>query len=306
MEERQANILQQGNLPIRALAYSVLEFFQKSHLGFDLELQDEIEYNGLKQNILYDNGMKPIDNLASISIDRQINLNESYLAYLWCLSHAVVTFYREQNSSNPDPASNTRLSRAIGALNYGYSLFDTWSKWDLNLPNPEAYDIDVDPYIGEANGVMLIASRFILSHEYAHHYLDHTFDTSTATEEQIKEEEFIADKHAFEILMNGIGQDNPQMDGTIELGLVVGIGSLLFVSECWLGGDEHPDTDERVYRLLEMLNNNPDADNWRFGLLMLLMWDLKFNGKATDPSGHGSSKDDFIYLSNYLKSQQRC
>lgn len=306
MPPNPTNVLHQGNLPVRVLAYSIIQYFQTTHLNFIDELEDEMQYNGLQSRIIYDNGEKAIDNLASISEDGIISLNEPYLAYLWCLSYAVIALKHAHDYGNSTPELTPELIRAFQSLNYGCSLFSQWSSWDVNIPNPEFCDTTVDSYIGEANGVMLLATRFILCHEYSHHYLGHTFDVTSIPKDELKKEEFAADKHAFEIMMQGMGETGPQMDATIQLGIVIGICSLFFINGCWKGGDEHPDIDERVYRLLEMLDNNPNSNCWEYGLLMLFLWNVKFNGVNTDPSGHESSKDDYLFLANHLKSGQNC
>ena len=101
----EADIRAQGNLPVRALAYSILQYFQAAHPDFGQELSEEIGYKGLQPRIMYDNGKKAVHNLASLSDDRQITINEAYLAFLWCLSYGVVTFYNEKEESNPHTKS---------------------------------------------------------------------------------------------------------------------------------------------------------------------------------------------------------
>lgn len=122
----------------------------------------------------------------------------------------------------------------------------------------------------------------------------------------MKEEEFKADKHAFEILLTGIRENEASFDRTVRLAIVIGISSLLFVDDCWKGDQAHPDTDERVYRLLDMLNDDPEGDDWKFGLLLLMLWNVAFNNDNADPNGHGSAKDDYQFLLNFLKSRQSC
>lgn len=256
-----------GNLPIRALQNNIIHYFEHSHFNFVEELESEVKFNQLQKGITYDDQMHAIHTIAEITSDKKMILYEPYMAFLWCLSYAVVTFYQEQNTENPDPDTNQILSRAIATIKYGVSLFNEWSPWDLRLPNPEVYDLQIDPHIYGANGVMIFANSFILSHEYSHSFLGHELDSFTTSGEQLEQEEFDSDKNALDILLAGVGENGDSADHSINWGIVVGICSLLFKNPCWEGGHGYPDSDTRVLKLINKLSSgDSNSENWKLGL----------------------------------------
>lgn len=287
-----------GNLPIRVLSYDMLYHFQNTHFDFKDEVIAEVNFNNFKNGIVYDDRKKRISYLAQITPDRQIEIEEPYLAFLWTLCLVVVTLYRRQKS---DYSTDPVLQRAQNSFNYGYSLFTSWNEWDLSLPNPEQYDLDSDPTIEEANGLFINAAKFILCHEYAHHFLDHFTDSQNKPDYLLKDDEFFADKHACEIILQGIDH-NSEMGYSLYLGVLIGIASILFISPDWDGGDEHPDTDQRILKILEAVSPDDDDDIWRFATTIFLVWGVTFKKDLKLPKDI-RGKDTFLFLIQHLKNQ---
>lgn len=298
----------QGNLPIRALQNNFVHYFERSNFDFISELRDEANYNDLQRAITYDDQMVAIHTIAEITPDKRIVLYEPFMAFLWCLSYALVTFYKEQDTANPDPENNQILRRAINTVIYGASLFRDWSPWDLSLPNPEIYNLEIDPHIHLANGVMVMANSFIMAHEYSHSYLGHELDPSTTTSDQLLQEEFDADNNALDILLAGIGEYDQATDHSINWGIVVGICSLLFKdSQSWEGGSSYPDSDTRVFKLIDKLSDGDNhSENWKLGISILIIWEILYTGSSTDPMVSDSPKQDFSLMLANLKQFQRC
>jgi hypothetical protein len=299
MDQQQNEV---GYLPVFELRHNILQYFENAYPGFVEHLKSEVDFGELKPAIIYDNRMRPISHPSEITPDRQFVLFEPYLAYLWCLSYAVVTFFRERDG-DIDPSTNPKLQTAIETLEYGYSLKKQWSSWPPNLPQPTK-EVSPDPNVGEANALLVIATAFVLSHEFAHHYLDHSLDGSTTDESVLKSEEFDADNFAFDTVIAGTDESDLSKYVTIQLAIIVGLGSILLASAIWDGGQEHPDVNHRLFRILERLSSDPDGDAWKWGLLILFMWNVAYNRINTDPYGHGSAKADYQFLEAHLREDQ--
>lgn len=157
-----SQVTEVGNLPIRILANDLLVFFENTNPTFNREVFDQVNYHGLKRGIIYDNRQVRIKNIALLKDDNQIEIIEPYLAFLWTWCHFIIVSFRKRLDGYDD--SDIELNRAVMAFNYGLSLFIDWNIWELNLPNPEHYDLSVDPFIEEANGLFLNAGKFICNY----------------------------------------------------------------------------------------------------------------------------------------------
>lgn len=259
-----------GNLPIRILANDLLFFFENTNPTFNKEIFDQVNYHGLKRGVIYDNRKECIKDIAMLKADNQIEIVEPYLAFLWTWCHLIIVSFRKRNVDGYD-VCDLELNRAGEVFNYGLSLFRDWSVWDLSLPNPEHYDLSVNPFIEEANGLFLNAGKFILCHEYTHFYFGHSSVTNYISREELIKEEFLADDYACQIILDGVS-NTPEERNSVYLGIVLGIGSLLFMSNSFNGGDGHPDTDERIIHVLNRVCQDENDDLWRFATGMFIFW----------------------------------
>jgi hypothetical protein len=272
-----SQVTEVGNLPIRVLAKDLLLFFINTNPTFNKEVFDQVNYHGLRRGVIYDNRQERITDVAMLINENQIGIVEPYLAFLWTWCHLIFISFRKRNVNGYND-SDIELNRAGSAFRYGLSLFTDWSFWDLNLPNPEHYDLSVDPYIEEANGLFLNAGKFFLCHEYTHFYFGHPSITNYIPREELIEEEFLADDYACQIILDGVGNITEETN-SVYLGIVLGIGSILFLSDTFSGGDGHPDTDERIIRVLNRVCQDENDDLWRFATVMFNIWAL-IKGKA--------------------------
>lgn len=290
-----------GNLPVRNLLGNIFTDFQNAYPGFAEEIQAQIDHHDLGGAVEYDNRKRPFSYPAEITEERKIILFEPYMAYLWCLSYGVVTFFHEREG-DIDPSRNPKLAEAIELLQYGYSLSVQWQEWPAHLPDPTKGKANT--YVGEANAIMSFASGYILAHEYGHHILGHELGDTGLHEEDSKKEEFAADKYAYDVLISGFEESSVAKNHTISVAIIVGLGSILLMSNTWEGGLMHPDINQRLYRILNHLGPDPNGEYWKWGLLILFMWNVAYRRKNDDPMGHGSPKADYEFLDAYLRSGQ--
>lgn len=296
-----------GNLPVRVLQGPIINYFEHSNSEFTQELHIELKYGGLNRDISYDCQKRAITDIAAISGEKQITIYEPYIAFLWCLAYCSITHYRESAKEPLDSLNNPVILRAHQTLKYGLSLFDQWTPWDNGIPNPENYDLTIDPYIDEAGGAVVIACTFILLHEYSHHFLGHSMSVVSSKEnlDELISDEYKADTCALEVLVKIIGKRSIGEDTTIIFGLVLGISSLLFKDKAnWKSEKGYPDSSERVLSLLNELSElSLIVQPWTFGFFILVLWEAAYQGENLDMSPSNSRRDDYIYLLNYLRSK---
>lgn len=290
------------NLPVQALSGNIIQYLENAHPEFLNELNDEVMYQGLQRAIVYDDRQLPLNGIAEINDDHQITVYENYIAFLWCLSFAMVTFYKERES-DISSTTNLNLNKAIALLDYSYSLKDKWSTWPNNLPNPTLVS---DNYVEETNGITVIAMSYILAHEIGHHTLGHDLSNAPSDIEVAKQEEFSADKYAFDTLIKGWEDNNIAKNNSINIAIIAGLSSILLLQQTWSGGSTHPDSDERLQKTLQYLEdaNGGNEEYWSWGILTLLLWNVVYHKENYNPFGSGSAKADFKVFAKYLKGRQ--
>lgn len=299
-----------GNLPVKVLAGNVIQHFQTLHSEFLDEIKHEVQYGGLDKYIIYDDRISSIVDLASLELEdannnntrTSIHINEPYLAFLWTLCYAVLTLYREQK--NTPYSTNKIVKRAEQVFNYGLLLFRRWVPWDLNLPNPQEVDEEEADHIGQVNGLFIYAACFVLCHEFSHQQLGHSFFFGPGKEEEFKQDEFNADKAAVETLLRSIEGRSEGEEQSTMIGVTIGISSILFVGEEWKGGDTHPDNDERVKHVIDLLTDDPESDLWRYAIVILLLWGIVNKKVLMEPAKGVSAKDNFRTMAEHFKDQQ--
>ena len=257
----------------------------------------------MQRKIIYDDRPLPISDPARLDEDGTIYVNEPYLAFLWCLCYTVLTLYREREQAL---INSTQANRAVAVFNYALSLYYSWTSWDLTLPNPQEFDADVDPNVGEANGLFLYAGCLILCHEFSHQQLGHSSELTISQSKEAIENEFAADKAAVEIFITAARNNEPERIESIRLGALMGMGSILFPSECWDGAPTHPDADERLAKTIDMLTDDPGDDLWQFGMMVLMLWGIIHKKDFADPTGRASSRENYKTFAAHLKDQQVC
>lgn len=300
----------EGNTPVRVLSKDVISHFQSLYLDFLDEIKHEVLYGSLQQGIYYDCHKDPIEDRACLEYDEDTSkpgtyltnlyIKESYLAFMWCLCYAVVTIYREQSKVKPN------LKPAVDVFNYGLSLHEQWSSWDMNsLPNPQQFDKSEEQHIGEVNGLFLYAATYILGHEFSHQQFGH--DPEPLTSQESIQDEFEADKGALAIMKRALENRMLGEINSLKLGALLGLGSILFPEDCWDGGLAHPDSDVRFAQLIDGLTEgDEESDLWDFGRTVLMLWGLIHRKDLREIEADGSARTKFYTLIESLRSQQNC
>jgi len=277
-----------GNLPVRVLPYTYIDWFQNVTPDFLEELKSEIEYNDLNRNLLHNTKRTKIIETASISSSNVIELNENFNQYLWCICYSLMVIFIEgiekpmyaRTYNGLFDTSNSYLTRANDVFNNGFALLSTYKdKEFFALPNPEKYDENDKSYIEMANGIFAAAMTFILLHEYAHNYYGHVKFSSTSLE-SIKDE-FLCDEFAIDKIGYNFSSDKSYV---YKFGIIAGISSLMIMNKSLSGGDTHPDNDARLKVAIEKMNLvGPDDPLWGVASMAFLFWTTKHNVKLDLP-----------------------
>lgn len=283
-----------GIQPIRVLQHNIIHRYENTNTEFHKLSKELIDQKGLKPGISYFIFEEPViyrcehfkSQTPFVSLDGKIAIHETFLSYLWIMSYCMWVLYDEAVAK---PMQNFQTKREVNKIDkelieqteelfqYGKSLIKVYSEWNKEtLPNPEKYSKEEEFYIHRANGLFVFATNFILCHEFAHVEKDHTKAVSTRTVQNSERKKFEkeADERAIELMLNGKDGEN---DKSIELGILIGLASMLYFRDNVYGGDHHPDTDTRIKTYLEKINPSNEEPIWGVASLFFKLWDNQFN-----------------------------
>ncbi|ALR31791.1 hypothetical protein ATE47_15290 [Chryseobacterium sp. IHB B 17019] len=302
-----------GTQPIRILHKLNIYMFHFTHPDFRNELENAIRKHGLsnKLNIYY--GEEKITFTPHIrNVDKVIEFHETFLSYLWCISHSVYTLYLqlidfprvnkaagfEKYKIDPE-----RIEKAYEVFNYGKSLIVDFVPWDKeNLPNPEIYLAEERDYIEQPNIFYTHAVMFILCHEYIHaiRHIDE-INSNTFEDSHFIEFEKEADFEAIELIKKGIHPTKINELGT-TIGVTIGILAMLYFKP-ETTGKIHPNVEDRLVTALEQMNLSPDTPCWGIALIGIKLWSEQF-GLDLTINFDLSEKDSFYDVIQQIKSSQ--
>ena len=200
---------------------------------------------------------------------------------------------------------NTELINLTEELfQYGLSLIEFYSKWDKTyFPNPEEFAEEEEFYIYRANSLFVFASAFILYHEFAHVEKEHLsqINQKVVLSQERKKFEKEADDRAIDLMLQGRDGKNNK---SIELGILMGLASILYFRKNVYGENTHPDTDARIKDYLEKLNPSNEEPIWGIASLFLKLWDNQFNHNFNWPKHVNDFKELFYNTLNQLEEQK--
>lgn len=296
----------EGIMPVRVLSFTYVQWFIEIDASFKEDFETEIDINDFKNYLTYKIEEKPIDIVAELSNKNEIILYENYNQFLWDLNYSLIVIFEEgihkptlEGSFDGHIVENIFTKESFELFFYAMSLLKNYSlKKDYRLPNPEKYTHGRKEYIEKCNGTFSSAMVFILLHEFAHQYYGHT---QVAHEKKF---ELDADDYAFDYLSKHF---EGEKGVTMQLGIVIGLSSLIFLDNSMSGGEEHPDPDSRLRRLLERMELDPTSNLWWIASLSFIMWGNYYKRKISLPGVIEDSKtlfDKIIEEVHFLKLQK--
>lgn len=275
-----------GTQPIRVLHQMNLLMFQNTHPNFTKELFNAVE-NGFSKtvNILY--GETKIQHTPYIrNIDKSIFLDETFLSYLWCISHSLYTLYiqtidyprvNQLVGHNKYEVSNKNIEKAYELFNYAKYLIKEFDKWDIEkLPNPEKYLAENRDFIEQPNIFYTEAMKFILCHEYIHaiRHIDKINEGQYECSHFIEYEKE-ADYKAIELMKQGIFPSKIN-ELAVHIGITIGILSMFYFKPT-TSATKHPNTEDRLVKALEQLELDNTSPCWGIALIGFKLWSEQFN-----------------------------
>jgi hypothetical protein len=305
-----------GTQPIRVLQDYIPFTFENANLdilNLTNHLVDNIKFNpGLQYHI----NELPIraavngsDQTPYATDGNEIHIHETFLSYVWCISYSLVTLYNTAHPSNQQPFSEEELEERCklidSVFSYGTSLIDTFSVWDKEkLPNPETYEKKHEADIYNANTVFLFATCFILYHEFSHVEREHfaKMDSGQNTSGHILEFEKEADAKAIKLMLSGATERTRE---AVDIGVLVGLCCILHLSYQVTGGEEHPDTDDRIHNFLEQLQTTPSDGVWGIAYVAYKLWSRQFSKNYLDLDGAKSSKEKYYYIRQQVMDEKK-
>lgn len=275
-----------GTQPIRVLHQMNLLMFQNTHPSFTEELTIAFDKYGFSKTVNIVHGETPIYKLPFISVkDKAIYLDETFLSYLWCISHAVYTLYIQEIDY---PRTNSYvgytkykidksiIEQAQEIFAYAKALIKVFDKWDIDkLPNPERYHAEIRDFIEQPTIFYTEAIKFILCHEYVHaiKHLD-KINNGTYENSHFIEFEKEADYEAIDLMKKGIFPSGIN-ELAVHIGITIGILSM-FYFRAETTAKKHPNTEDRLVSALEQLKLNENSPCWGIALVGLRLWSDQF------------------------------
>lgn len=228
---------------------------------------------------------------------------------MWCNCFALTQLYEEiivkksRNEFYGGEIEKINFPFAMEAFKlweYGSSLLSTYSKWDIDLPNPESYNKKYEDLIPRINGLYLTAMKFVLAHEFAHLELEHDSRGDPALEqnEQSIVFEKEADSRAINLVLAGADHNNAM---TIKMGLLMGLCSLLFFKSV-TKSESYPDVDDRIDAVINILHpEDPEDAIWGIATLAYKLWDQQYGKGLIWENGLESPRDLYYSIKNQIK-----
>lgn len=264
-----------GKQPVKILEDKLEEFKREVLTNLNL-----LQYENIFD---YDYTEIAVQTGPFVSINKRISIEESFQSFIWIWSYCLLTLY-DEGVAKPrlrQANSSLKIKQAFDLLDYGYTLFNNFGKWDLNLPNPQEFDISDSFYIERANSVYIFAMNEMFLHEIGHLYngdIDKLIKQNSGCYKidlnERKSFEYNADKFAFEKLV--VGVKNPMFKKTIEFGVISGFSALIMIQSTLKDySGQYPDADERYKLAIESLNIHEEDNLWGIACLAWKLWSNK-------------------------------
>jgi hypothetical protein len=263
-----------GNQPIRVLRHNIAYSFQNIHPDIVGD-HERLKAKGfIKDNINYQINYLPIfseyGEQTPYIENGEINIHETFLTYLWCISFSLhIPFFELVHKKNDIQNDFILLNEVNELFKFGMSLKNNYSILDKNKRfNPELFDDSYIEHIGITNSVFVMALDFILCHEYS--YAKYRLFNKTKLDEEK------ADFEAGKLIITGSKDLNTLGNRTIAS--IVGLASILLLSYN-VSSRTHPDSDRRILNFIEQLPFAVDENNevWAFACFVIAYWDRYYS-----------------------------
>ncbi|WP_066220857.1 phage exclusion protein Lit family protein [Aliarcobacter cryaerophilus] len=273
---------------IEVLYNNIISYFEKS-TPKNYEFLKKINNQELiKKEILLNDDLKLA--MPKVNENKEIILNRTYLIHLWSFMYSIFVIYENIQEKMMKEDFNWKINadsdlekRAYKLLEYSLNLIEQYKEWDSLLPNPKvdySKENEEIEYIKKANNLFKIGIVFTMYHEVGHLSSNHfnNIDKTTTNQEYIELEKE-ADEFALSLIINA-ENENEKIEKAIAI-LITLISSLFIGKRKSIIQNKHPNTDQRIFTLLQKLNFEDEPTNfyfWYLGSLSLYFY-LKHIGE---------------------------
>jgi hypothetical protein len=281
--------------PITVLWRNIIHTFENIDNSSLKMHQKAVNSGKLSSSIVYKDEKVKVKTPYSDIKKRAINIQETYLSYLWAFIYPVFVMYEEgiQKPLINDAFDGSLkfdkplLQRAKILFDWAISLTDKYSEWNEKLPNPRTHNSDEEKFYAEkVNAIFQSAIAYLMFHEFAHLTLNHDsffigIDVCDMSESELADRiqiENEADHYAFNMIINDQYNEKQQYVKGLSV-LFVMCSSLLIPSKVRsVKQDIHPDLDNRIVSVLQSLNLRTEKDQfycWHLGDFAIRLFLLK-------------------------------
>ncbi|MFT6961750.1 MAG: hypothetical protein ACJAWV_001471 [Flammeovirgaceae bacterium] len=261
------------HLPVDVLLGNILNTFLS--LNHEVDFKNAISKGLSKKITLHQSDLK-ISDVAELDFDNRINVHNNFCQFYWCICYTSILFFDKgileklhtEKFRNHIKLDNEELKEAYEVFLAGIGLLDndkplTVRSKFFELPNP--FNNVNNEYVGFANAIYSYGMTFILFHEYSHFTLNHV-------ESNVNNEKN-ADSSAYWTMVCDI---DDKEEKTAILGILTALTALIFLDSTLIGGQTHPDGDDRILDVLQNLDSEYD-NYWGIVCILIKMWAFEYN-----------------------------
>lgn len=273
--------------------------------------------NGLKSTIKYNQTNDRINVVAELiegyndgkgihekdAKFQQIVIYNNFCQFYWALSYSYTAFLFGTAEDSSIILNEHEKETAYNLFNLAMQMTQKESKPKdfFEYPNPHSLsnkeNSNETKLIEITNDIYTFGMCFVLAHEYSHYVLSHPESTPL--------NEYEADCNAF-LYMEGYNENNENYN-YILIGIISALCTLIFLDDTMTGGESHPDSDDRIIKMIDHFDLDESHDIWKIPLFFLKMWcwyyEINRDILTTYSNKDLNDKDFYIELCREIKNR---
>jgi len=308
--------------PVRVVHPMLIHMWQATNPDFFRDLVKQIQAGRVAKELRLLPGEVPIRRHDGTfwtprlhNQTREIELHESFLSYLWCVTYAILVIYSEtidyprindEVGYEKYHVSQESIKQAREVFDYARLLVATYIPWDkTNLPNPETYLSEMRTYVERTSLFYTEAVKFILCHEFTHLKLHVEKMNAETSPSSFLDFEYEADNNVIDMMVRGKLQGPSALafarNMAIDIGIVYGILAMFFF-KATTTGTKHPNSEDRLTNALQRSQVDDEHYAWGFACVGLQLWDEQFGHNFQWGPDGISKKEQYFRIVEQIKA----
>ena len=183
----------------------------------------------------------------------QVQFSKPFISSLWAIIYGfLVTGDGPSTDITPTSLTHTDVNKATQMIDWGLSLSKNITKWPYGLPEPRTRR----RYVEVANEIFLNAFSYLFFHELCHLKNNHKNSIIPQSKDVVQQQinmmiETEADNESLDILLANLETENEIYQRIAGCVFAI-LASLILYNPYTIIQDNHPDTDERLLRILHI------------------------------------------------------